>query len=148
MNYLDSIVRYHSKHKKKNVDNLLCLRYLRYWGKPCIRKQVNVHAERRELSTSVLECFFKFPNYQITRIKSGRSVLCPLFLYQPRGSSVFIGLHIICFSLIPLFFPIAIHNVCDDAVNHIVEEGLAQEAIAMGNNVLNIKHTHDVGHEI
>ena len=59
--------------QKENVDNLHRLRNLRYWGKPNNLKRVNAHAEQRELSTSVLDCFFKFPNYQITRIKSGRS---------------------------------------------------------------------------
>ena len=74
------------------MDNLLCLRYLRYWGKPCIRKQVNAHANRRELSTSVLECFFKFPNSQIARIKSGcSSYMSFLYLSQPIGIFGFKG---------------------------------------------------------
>lgn len=39
----------------KNVDNLHRLRILRYWGKPINLKRANVHAERRERSTSVLD---------------------------------------------------------------------------------------------
>ena len=50
-------------------------------GKPIRIKRVNAHAERRELSTSVLYGFVKFPNYQKARIKSGRSVLCPYVCY-------------------------------------------------------------------
>ena len=40
-------------------------------------KRVNAHAKRRELSTSVLALFLSIPQLSETRIKSGRSVLCP-----------------------------------------------------------------------
>ena len=69
---------------------------------------------------------------------------CTCFLSQPIGIFGFIGLHIIY----NLFIPISINNVGYDAVNHIVEEWLAQEAIVMGNDIFHIEHTHDVGHEI
>ena len=44
-------------------------------------KRVNAHAERREQSTSVLETFPSIPQLSETRIKSGRSVLCPYVCY-------------------------------------------------------------------
>jgi len=52
-------------------------------------KRVNAHAERRELSTSVLETFLSIPQLSETRIKSGRSVLCPYIYYLSIGISVF-----------------------------------------------------------
>ena len=41
--------------QKENVDNLLRLRLSRYRQTPCNLKRANAHAERRELSTSVLD---------------------------------------------------------------------------------------------
>ena len=41
--------------KIKNVSRLLRLRCSRYRQTPCNLKRVNAHAERRELSTSVLD---------------------------------------------------------------------------------------------
>ena len=55
-------------------------------------KRVNAHAERRELSTSVLGIIVKFPNYQKARIKSGRSVLCPIIFYLSIGIQYFVKL--------------------------------------------------------
>jgi len=43
-----------AKKNTKNVDNLL-LHCSRYRQTPCNLKRANVHAERRELSTSVLD---------------------------------------------------------------------------------------------
>lgn len=45
-------------HKKKNVDKLLRLRILRYWGKPYALQRVKVHAFWHEPSTFVLCIFF------------------------------------------------------------------------------------------
>jgi len=56
------------------VDNLLRLRYPRHRQTPILLKRVNAHAERRELSTSVLAILLKFGVFRITRIKSGRSI--------------------------------------------------------------------------
>jgi len=47
-----------------------------------------------------------------------------------------------------LFVPISINDACNDAVNHIIKEGLAQETIVMGYDILYIEHAHDVSHEI
>ena len=47
--------------QNENVSNLLRLRSQRYWGKPCYLKRVNAHAERRELSTSVLDNIHSIP---------------------------------------------------------------------------------------
>ena len=52
------------------------------------------------------------------------------------------------FVLTSLFIPISINDVCNDAVNHIIKEGLAQETIVMGYDIFYIEHAHDVGHEI
>ena len=60
------------EHKKKNVDNLLRLRSQRYWGKPCYLKRVNAHAERRELSTSVLDNIHSIPQLSENKNQSGR----------------------------------------------------------------------------
>ena len=70
-----------------------------------------------------------------------------LMLSQPIGISLFYRVtHYL--SLISLFIPISINDVCYDAVNHIVKEGLAQETIVMGYDILYIEHAHDVGYEI
>ena len=60
--------------QKKNVSTLLRLRLLRYRQTPNVLKRVNAHAERRELSTSVLvHCLENFADFRKTRIKSGSS---------------------------------------------------------------------------
>jgi len=41
-------------------------------------KRANAHAKRRELSTSSLATFCQFADFQMTRIKSGRSSLLSL----------------------------------------------------------------------
>ena len=53
----------------KNVSNLLRLRLLRYRQTPNVLKRANAHAERRELSTSVLvHCLENFADFRKTRI--------------------------------------------------------------------------------
>ena len=39
----------------KKREQSTSLTFLRHWGKPKLLKRVNAHAERRELSTSVLD---------------------------------------------------------------------------------------------
>ena len=41
----------------KKREQSTSLTFLRYWGKPYYLKRVNAHAERRELSTFVLDSF-------------------------------------------------------------------------------------------
>ena len=56
------------------MDNLHRLRLSRYRQTPNVLKRANAHAERRELSTSVLvHCLENFADFRKTRIKSGRS---------------------------------------------------------------------------
>ena len=45
-------------------------------------------------------------------------------------------------------FPIAIDNSGDDAVNHMVEVRLAQEAVAVGKDIVYVKLAHDMSHKI
>ena len=56
---------------KKNVSNLLRLRYLRYRQTPVLPKRVKAHALGREPSTLLLQRLLKFGEFQITRF-SGR----------------------------------------------------------------------------
>ena len=58
-------------------------------------KRVNAHAERRGQSTSVLETFLPIPQLSETRIKSGRSVLCPIIFYLSIGLSVYFILNLV-----------------------------------------------------
>ena len=53
------------------------LRILRYRQTPNHLKRVKAHAERREPSTLFLIDYLKFGEFRTTRIKSGRSILCP-----------------------------------------------------------------------
>ena len=70
--------------QKENVDNSLRLRHSRYRQTPILLKRVNAHAKRRELSTSVLAILKEnFADFRMTRIKSGRSVLCPIIYLSP-----------------------------------------------------------------
>ena len=65
----------------KNVDNLLRLRNLRYRQTPSNLKRVNVHAEQREQSTSVLDYFsdnWRFSDYK--NQKWTFYVLCPFII--------------------------------------------------------------------
>ena len=67
------------------MDNLLRLRFIRYRQTPCNLKRANVHAVRRELSTSVLDCYCEILPISIKQeSKSGRSVLCPYIISAHR----------------------------------------------------------------
>ena len=79
------------------MDNLLRLRLSRYRQTPNVLKRVNAHAVWREQSTSVLvHCLENFAEFRKTRIKSGRSVLCPYYiLSQPIGKCGIKGLYLV-----------------------------------------------------
>ena len=131
------------------MDNLLRLRHLRYRQTPKLLKRVKAHAIRRELSTFVLAVLLKTWRFSDDKnLKVDVHPICPfLYLSQPIGNSLFERVtHY--FSLKILLFPIPINNIGNDAVNHIIKEGLAQEAIVMGNDIFHIEHTHYVGYEI
>ena len=56
---------------KRNVDNLLRLRNLRYRQTPCNLKRANAHALQRELSTSVLD--YLSVNWRFFRLQESKS---------------------------------------------------------------------------
>ena len=58
---------------------LLRLRCSRYWGKPIYLKRVNAHAERRELSTFVLDRCCLIP--QLVNNKNQKWTFCLMSLY-------------------------------------------------------------------
>ncbi len=63
--------------QKENVDNLLRLRYPRHRQTPMFLKRANAHAERRELSTSVLETFFEIWRISDNKNQKWTFILCP-----------------------------------------------------------------------
>ena len=63
--------------QKENVDNLLRLRSLRHRQTPIYPKRVNVHAERRELSTSVLDKCSILANWREQESKVDAHPICP-----------------------------------------------------------------------
>ena len=59
------------------MDNLHRLRHSRYRQTPILLKRVNAHAERRELSTSVLAIFLKFCRFPNDKNQKWTFILCP-----------------------------------------------------------------------
>ena len=59
------------------MDNLLRLRCSRYRQTPCNLKRVNAHAERRELSTSVLGDCYLIPQLSNNKNQKWTFILCP-----------------------------------------------------------------------
>jgi len=60
--------------KKENVDSLRLLRYRQTPNNP---KRANAHAKQRELSTSVLDCFYKFCRFLEDKNQKWTFILCP-----------------------------------------------------------------------
>ena len=68
--------------KIKNVDSLLRLRCPRYRQTPIVLKRANAHAERRELSTSVLVQLMKIlPIFEQQESKVDVPVFCLYFVF-------------------------------------------------------------------
>jgi hypothetical protein len=57
--------------------------YSRYRQTPILLKRVNAHAERRELSTSVLAIFFNFADFGIQESKVDVHPICPFINLSP-----------------------------------------------------------------
>ena len=66
--------------QKENVDNLLRLRSLRHRQTPILLKRVNVHALRRELSTSALAIFSIWRIGENKNPKVDVHPICPLYV--------------------------------------------------------------------
>ena len=78
--------------ENKNVDNLLRLRILRYRQTPCNLKRANAHAERRELSTSVLDYFLSIlPIFRMQESKVDVLSYVLLFVVMLPYAMHFIG---------------------------------------------------------
>ena len=96
------------------MDNLLRLRHLRYRQTPMFLKRVKVHAIRREPSTSVLETFFEnFADFQMARIKSGRSSYMSFIFISAHRHHSFIGFNIYLSIIFRLLCPILKLDVGD-----------------------------------
>ena len=87
-------------HTKRKRGQFTSSTFRRHRQTPILLKRANVHAKRRERSTSVLAIFLEIWRISETRIKSGRSMSYVLLLLsQPIGTYGFIGLHIIFYFL-------------------------------------------------
>ena len=76
------------------MDNLLRLRSIWYRQTPNVLKRANAHAERRELSTSVLAVIIQFCRFSDNKnLKVDIHPICPFQLYfiQPIGIYGFKG---------------------------------------------------------